>query len=93
MYVDKNHMNCEWAEGIPYSPCKWSIEWDCGRGSAIKYFSPELKRVFANKPMNNEIWKRIQLHIKRAFINYFGNKIPRNIITLPYANRDEKLLK
>lgn len=54
-YVEKNHMNCEWLDGIPYSEPMWTRL--TGRGSLIQCFNIILLNSFTSVPIKNAICK------------------------------------
>lgn len=52
-YVEKNHINCEWLDGIPNSVPMWTRL--IGRGSLIQCFNITLLISFTRVPIKNAI--------------------------------------
>lgn len=54
-YVAKNHANCEWLDGIPYSVYK--LARSMGRGSRIKCLRTWFRASLISVPQKNVIYK------------------------------------
>lgn len=74
MYDAKNHINWEWAEGMPYSEYKKFVFLANGLGSCSKCFKTVLHISLSKTPTKKAIWKIpynrfINKNVNRIFYN------------------------
>lgn len=78
-YVEKNHINCEWLDGIPNSVPIWTRL--TGLGSLIQYFNIILLTSFTNVPIKNAIWKWAKESISKSCLDAVPWGVCRNNIS------------
>lgn len=59
MYDAKNHINWEWADGIPYSEYNKFVFLAKGLGSRSKCFKTVLHISLSKTPIKKVIWKKV----------------------------------
>lgn len=87
VYAAKNHMNCEWADGIPYSVYTTALL--IGLASFIVYFRNRPITSLIATPTKKTIWSRnciVVFFISRSAPDFLYLGFPRGFHSSPCAS-------